>query len=104
MIVTTAHLSTPNGSKYIAQLCKHFAHKVEVSWDDHHGYAELPSGPAEFVTDASGLSFRLEAADAKGIIQARFTIDVHLATFAHRENFLGLNWVVESAGHRPSPH
>ncbi|HQU70135.1 MAG TPA: DUF2218 domain-containing protein [Albidovulum sp.] len=96
-MVTTARLSTPNGSKYIAQLCKHFARKVEVSCDDHRGHAALPSGPAEFSADAGGLTVRLEAADAKNLIQARFTIDVHLATFAHRENFLGLNWVVEGA-------
>jgi len=96
MFVTTARMTTPHGAKYIAQLCKHFAHKVEADWDDRSGRAALPTGPAEMVADAGGVSFRLQAEDAKGMIQARFVIDSHLVTFAHRENFHGLSWAVEA--------
>ena len=38
---------------------------------------------------------RIEAADIKSMIHARFVIDSHLAPFAHRENFTGLTWQME---------
>ena len=95
MIASTARYTTENGSKYLQQLCKHFAHKVEVSFDDLQGTAALLSGPAEFAADAEGLTIRVTAEDMKGLIQARFAIDVHLVTFAHREGFSGLSWDVE---------
>ena len=95
MLVTTARMTTPNGSRYIAQLCKHFAHKVEVEWDEQKGRVNLPSGLATMQADAQGLSFRIEADDPKSIIQSRFVIDSHLVTFAHRERFLGLSWQME---------
>ncbi len=95
MITSTARFATKHGSKYISQLCKHFAHKVEVEYDDTHGRAALPSGPAELVADAEGLNVRVTAPDLKGIIGARFVIDSHLVTFAYREDFSGFQWNIE---------
>lgn len=95
MLVTTARFTTRNGPKYIAQLCKHFAHKIEATWSDNQGCAAFPTGLARMSADATGLDFRIEAADAKGLIQSRFAIDMHLVTFAHRENFMGLTWSIE---------
>jgi uncharacterized protein len=97
MIATFARYPTAHASKYLQQLCKHFAHKVEVSFDDSHGHAALPSGPAELTADAEGLSVRIVSEDAKAMIQSRFAIDVHLVTFAHREGFTGLSWQIEAA-------
>lgn len=97
MIVTTARYPTQHASKYLQQLCKHFAHKVEVSFDDHQGQAALPPGPATLTADAEALTIRIAAEDAKSMIHARFIVDSHLVTFAHRENFTGLAWQVESA-------
>lgn len=95
MFVTTARYPTAHASKYLQQLCKHFAHKVEVSFDETHGRAALPSGPAELVADAEALSLRIVSEDARSMIQARFAIDSHLVTFAHREGFTGLSWQME---------
>ena len=33
---------TPNASKYLQQLCKHFEHKVAVVFDESEGRAALP--------------------------------------------------------------
>lgn len=95
MLVTTARYPTAHASKYLQQLCKHFGHKVEVSYDESHGRAALPAGPAELDADAEGLTVRITAEDAKSLIQARFVIDSHLVTFAHREDFCGLHWLLE---------
>lgn len=95
MIVSTARYPTEHAAKYLQQLCKHFGHKVEVEYDDSHGRAALPPGPAELAADAEGLTVRVTAEDLKGIIHARFVIDSHLVTFAHREGFAGLAWSLE---------
>lgn len=97
MIVTTARYPTEHGSKYLQQLSKHFAHKVEVSYDDSQSSCVLPSGKLEMTADPEAVSFRIEAEDAKAMISARFVVDSHLVTFAHRENFTGLSWVIEAA-------
>lgn len=97
MLVTTATYPTAHASKYLQQLCKHFAHKIEVSYDDTHGRAALQPGVVELSADANALSVRVESADAKDLIQARFVIDSHLVTFAHREGFTGFSWRMEDA-------
>lgn len=97
MIFSTAHYPTDHGSRYLQQLCKHFAHKTDVSYDETKGTVALSSGPAELLADAAVLTVRVSAEDIKGIIQARFVIDSHLVTFAHRENFTGLTWAIDPA-------
>ena len=95
MLASTARYPTPHASKYLQQLCKHFAHKVAVDFDDRQGTAALLSGPAELAAEAEALTIRVTAEDMKGLIQARFAIDVHLVTFAHREGFSGMHWHLE---------
>ncbi|MCA0870066.1 DUF2218 domain-containing protein [Seohaeicola saemankumensis] len=87
-----ARFETPNGSKYMQQLCKHFAHKVEVEFDDTQARAALPPGPATMQADATGLSVTVTASDDAGMERARFIIDDHLKRFAFRESFAGLSW------------
>lgn len=98
MYVTTARYPTAHASKYLQQLCKHFAHKTEVEYDETKGHCALEAGPAELRAEEDALLVRVTAEDAKGLIQSRFVIDIHLVTFAHREGFLGLTWQFESAG------
>lgn len=97
MLISTARYPTAHGSKYLQQLCKHFAHKVEVSFDAAQGRAALASGPADLTADDEGLTVRVQAEDAKALIQARFVIDSHLVNFAFREGFTGLNWHLDAA-------
>lgn len=97
MIASTAHYPTKNGSRYLQQLCKHFSHKAEVSFDETSGRAILACGVAELSADEQGLLVRLVAEDSKALIQARYAIDSHLVTFAHREAFTGMCWSVEPA-------
>lgn len=97
MFVTTARYPTPHAQKYIAQLCKHFAHKVPADWDETQGRAELPSGLMQLRAEAEALVVQITAEDAKAMIEARFVVDSHLVTFAHREGFTGLVWVLQDA-------
>lgn len=97
MLVSTAHYPTAHGSKYLQQLCKHFAHKAEVSHTETTGRAVLGEGLAHLEADATGLTIRVEAPDAKAVIQTRYVIDVHLVNFAFREGFTGLTWTMTAA-------
>ncbi|MEN9062056.1 MULTISPECIES: DUF2218 domain-containing protein [Ponticoccus] len=83
---------TPNGSKYLQQLCKHFAHKIAVTYDAEQGTAALPMGPAQLRADPEGLTIEIEADSAEGLPRARAIIDDHLARFAFREDFTTMNW------------
>ena len=96
MFVTTARFVTPHAAKYIAQLCKHFAHKVPAAWDETQGRADLPSGPVTLRAEPEALVVQITAEDAKAMIQSRFVLDSHLVTFAHREGFTGLSWQLEA--------
>ena len=37
-----AEVATANASRYLQQLCKHFGHKVEASFDEKAGIVRLP--------------------------------------------------------------
>lgn len=84
--------ATENASKYMQQLCKHFAHKVEVRYDDTSAEAALPPGPCRMQADDSALQIEVTAEDADGLKRAQLIIDDHLARFAFREEFKTMNW------------
>jgi hypothetical protein len=95
-MISIAFFPTQNAAKYMQQLCKHFAHKVEATCDDTRGDVALKDGPCVLTAEPDGLRVQVTAAAAKEIIEARFVIDIHLVTFAHRENFTGLTWVMQA--------
>ena len=85
-------LQTEQASKYMQQLLKHFAHKIEVEYDETDGKAALPTGPAELKASPSELRVRITGADDEALKTARHIIDSHLERFAFRENFTAMNW------------
>ncbi|GGB06985.1 DUF2218 domain-containing protein [Allosediminivita pacifica] len=91
-ITETGVFETSNASRYMQQLCKHFAHKVEVEYDEKQARAALPVGPATMNADDSVLRVNISAEDEEGLARARHIIDDHLKRFAHREDFEGMNW------------
>jgi uncharacterized protein len=92
MIQSTGTYATQHGSKYLQQLCKHFAHKTEVTFDTHQGSVTLRSGQANLTADDAGLTVVVTAPDAEALPGAQFAIDKHLAIFAHREGFTAMTW------------
>ena len=59
MPTTTGFYQTENGSKYLQQLCKHFGHKIETSYDSEKGYAAFEMGTAYMTADSKGLTAAL---------------------------------------------
>lgn len=92
MLKETGIFATPAASKYLQQLCKHFGHKVEVRFDETSGEAALPPGLAVMTATPEQLEIVISATDAEGLTVARGIIDSHLARFAFREDFTGMDW------------
>lgn len=88
------HFATPNGSKYLQQLCKHFGHKIDVSFTENEGTAHFVFGAAKMTSDEAGLTIRFELNNADALPAAKGVIDSHLERFAFREDFKNMNWSI----------
>lgn len=91
-LIETGRFETLNGSKYLQQLCKHFAHKVAVEFGPDSGAVDLPPGPARLTATGDALSVEITAEDEIGLEHARNIIDDHLKRFAFREECEGMDW------------
>lgn len=89
---STGTFETPNAAKYLAQLCKHFAHKVEASHTDQTGHVALPMGLCRLWAEAGQLRIEVTGEDDAALSKARQVIDSHLERFAFREDFTQMNW------------
>lgn len=92
MLTAIAHCETPHADKYLQQLCKHFAHKVEVEYRDGHGECRFSCGTATMGASPKELEIRVEAADAETLSETKQVIESHLVRFAFRENLQPLAW------------
>lgn len=97
-MISTARYSTLNASKYVQQLAKHFAHKIDVRSDADAADFTLQAGTVRLAAADGALVVRIEAEDAKALIDTRYVIDKHLVIFAFREGFTGLDWRIADAG------
>lgn len=92
MLQQTGSFATAHASKYLQQLCKHFAHKVSVTYDSTRGDVDFPFGAAQLMANDTALTVALSGADEATLERARSVIDVHLRTFAFREDFTAMDW------------
>jgi len=83
---------TLKASTYLQQLCKHFAHKIPVSFDDVSGRVELPTGPCVLDASNNSLHIQLSASTPEDLTRAKSIIDSHLERFAFREGFKTMAW------------
>ncbi len=91
---TTGTFATDQASKYLQQLCKHFAHKIEVTYTPTQGTCHFVFGPAEMRATDTELQVQIDLQDESAVAQAQSVIDKHLARFAFREGFTNMTWQV----------
>lgn len=91
MPVSLADIATSNASRYLQQLCKHWSHKFEVTFNDHSGKVPF-SEAAELTLTANGdvLSLKLDAS-ADRLPTLEEVVADHLKRFAFREE-LRIDW------------
>jgi hypothetical protein len=92
MLVAKSELATENGSKYLVQLFKHFAHKIEVSYSDTHGECAFDFGTASLDAHSDRLRIAVTAPDEEKLKRAKSVVESHLLRFAFREEVDKLDW------------
>ena len=96
-------ISTASASRYLQQLCKHWAHNLEVSFDAEQGRVVFPKdargadwpGDGIFTMAATPetLECRIEATSEGQLEGLKGAVERHLNRFAFREGELVFNWV-----------
>lgn len=88
----TGTLTTAKASGYLQQLCKHFAHKVEVTFTPTTGQIIFGFGTADLTASDTMLTVTLTLTSGDDFTGPKHVIDKHLAIFTHREGGVGLTW------------
>ena len=99
---STAIVPTAHASRYLQQLCKHWAHKLAVEFDATQGRVVFPKDgrgadwPADgLFTMAAGdmaLTCRVEASVDGQLQGLKGAVERHLNRFAFREGDLPFAW------------
>lgn len=102
MLTSTAVVPTTNASRYLQQLCKHWAHNMTVEFDAVHGTVVFPKDargadwPADglFTMDAApdALTCRIDASVPGQLEGLKGAVERHLNRFALREGELAFEW------------
>ena len=90
---STAIVPTEHASRYLQQLCKHWSHKFECSFDDSTGRIGFPSGDIDLAVVPGGLSVTVRSQIADGLATAKQVVADHFDRFAFREAPLSFPWV-----------
>lgn len=96
MHVAEAHVKSEQASRYLVQLCKHFAHKRPTDYDSVHGRVDFQPGLCVMRAVGDRLTLRCEAACEQRLHVVKETVEVHLARFAWRET-INVSWTEGTA-------
>jgi hypothetical protein len=88
---SVAEIATPQASRYLQQLCKHFAHKRPVAFDETAGRIEFTIGTCRLEAGEGILRLMLDAPQATDMPQLQDVVVRHLERFAFRET-LAIDW------------
>ena len=102
MAESHAIFKTDRASRYLQQLCKHFAHKVKSEFDATTGRVEFPPGLCHMTADGESLAFYCQSGKAQGLLVMQGIIDNHLKRFAWCEEF-ELAWAEGLPADLPEP-
>ncbi len=88
---SVAEIATPNASRYLQQLCKHFAHKRPVTFDPTSGSIILSSGECRLEAGEGVLKLTVSTPDSSQLEQLQDVAARHLVRFAFREE-MRIEW------------
>lgn len=92
MASTSVRVPTANAEKYLKQLCKHWAHKLDVDLDGDTGTVRFSEAVATMSASASELAVTIDADSAETLDRMKGVVAVHLDRFAFREAPLRFDW------------
>ena len=85
MTQSTATIETPYASRYLQQLCKHFAHKIPVEFTRTDGRIAFEDNACLLHAEGGRLTITIEAADAPTAERLQDVVARHLDRFAFRD-------------------
>ncbi|WP_417773654.1 DUF2218 domain-containing protein [Stappia sp.] len=80
-----ARVETQHASRYLQQLCKHFAHKVSVTFDASEGSVDFPFGDCRLKAGDDVLHIECVSDTQDTLRRTQFVVHDHLERFAWRE-------------------
>jgi uncharacterized protein len=84
-----ARVATAKPMPYMKQLCRHFGHKLDVSFDDERGEIHMSTGVCRLaVTGADELTLTATAADDENLATLSRVIGSHLERFGSRDGLV----------------
>lgn len=99
---THASVPTQNASRYLQQLCKHWAHNLDVEFTAEHGRVTFPKdargashpgdGLVHFDAEPELLQVRIDATSPEQLDGLKGAVARHLDRFAFREAPLQFDW------------
>jgi hypothetical protein len=90
MSAAVTRVPTAHASRYLQQLCKHWAHKFPVEFTPTNGRIDMSAGVLILEADAEGLGLRLTA-EPTDLERMEGVVAAHLNRFAFRET-LAFDW------------
>ena len=92
--MTTVHADVPtaNGRKYVLQLGKHWAHKLEVAFDGDRATIRFPDAVALLDPGADAIAVSISGEDPANVERLKDVVARHLDRFAFREAPLTYAW------------
>jgi hypothetical protein len=101
-LAATANVPTAGASRYLQQLCKHWAHNLAVTFDAKEGRIVFPKdarglnfpgdGTVILTAHETGLEVRVDATAPEQLEGLKGAVARHLDRFAFREAPLAFNW------------
>jgi len=102
MTKSSAQVPTAQGSRYLQQLCKHWAHNLAVEFTPERGTVRFPrdmrgsswqgEAVATMVAHSETLECRIEASEPGQLDLIKQVMASHLDRFAFREAPLRFEW------------
>ncbi|WP_226018002.1 DUF2218 domain-containing protein [Novosphingobium sp. FKTRR1] len=103
IFTSTAKVPTASASRYLQQVCKHWQHNLDVTFDEQHGRIVFPrdargaswAGEAvvTFQATPETLDCTITASEAGQLDGLKGAVARHIDRFAFREAPLGYPWV-----------
>lgn len=85
MLTSEARIATDKAGRYMAQLCKHFSHKIPATHAVDRGRIEFPAGTCLIEAGPDVLVLRTEAQSEEGRVRVEEMVGSHLERFMWRE-------------------
>lgn len=92
MASATARVATENGSRYLQQLCKHWSHKLDVTFTPEAGTVRFAEAVATMTVEPAALVVAIEAAEQATVEKMKGVVSSHLDRFAFKEAPLAFDW------------